>query len=214
MWRRVGSLGPGGGCRSLLYEATRSDCNAFLRTQSISSISDYLIFPGLAGPSGIRNQFDSFLIPARQTLAHQEIRVCDAPRKGMESTHRAHDRPLISHNSSDAAAWADRGSRGRTRGLGSCFICRGIWSDDFFNSAPTLCFSISELRGSLRTPIPQAPSPLCLPIRWNVSSRYFGLLHLSHQVQPRGSLRHRALGGWNFPWALAPHRQLIICTDR
>ena len=92
-------------------------------------LSDF--FPGLVGPSGIRNQFDSLLIPARQALASQEIRVCDWPQRGMESTHRARDRPLISHNSSDIAARTGRGSRGRMRDLGSCFIHRGVWSDDF-----------------------------------------------------------------------------------
>ena len=35
-------------------------------TQSSSSISDYLIFPVLMGPSGIRNRFDYLLILARR----------------------------------------------------------------------------------------------------------------------------------------------------
>ena len=131
MWRRPGSLEPKGKRCSLLYEATSLDRNTFLRTQQLTDLRLSDFFPGLMGPSGIRNQFDSLLIPARQALASQEIRVCDWPQRGMECTHRARDRPLISHNSSDVAARTGRGSRGRMRDLGSCFIHRGVWSDDF-----------------------------------------------------------------------------------
>ncbi|KAF9646437.1 hypothetical protein BDM02DRAFT_3022599 [Thelephora ganbajun] len=83
----------------------------------------------------------------------------------MESTHRAHGRPLISHNSSDVAAKKDRGSRGRTRDLGTSFMCRGVWQQGFLLRSNVPFFDLRTPSQSYH-PVPRAP-PLCLPIRWN-----------------------------------------------
>ena len=194
--------------RPSVWSATRSR-----GTQSSSSISDYLIFPVVMGPPGIRNRFDYLLILARQASASQKVRVYHPFRMGMESTHRAHDRPLTSHNSSDIAVRAERSSRDRTRDQEPCFTCRGVWSDDLC-SAQTFRFSISELRGESHPLAPKAPSPLCLPIRWNVPFLNFVPLYLSHQVPPWTVCDIRNWVGKTPRVVLAPHRQLIICTDR
>jgi hypothetical protein len=209
LWGRLELLGQEKKRRRhlLLCETIRSDCNASraLSKQSIDfRLSDFSRGPGTLGDP---KPFDYLLILARQVLASREIRVCDPPWRGMESTHRARDRPLISHNSSDVAARAGvQRSRGRMKDLGSRFIRREVWHwDDFLLRSNVSFFD-------LRTPWQPAPSPLCLPIQRNPPLLNFVSLPLSHQVRPQGGLRRQVLGRQILHVDLAPHRELIICT--
>lgn len=80
VWGLLGVLGPKKH-RALLYETIPLRLQRVLvHPRSISSIPDYLIFPGLTGPSRIQNQFNYHLILARKTLGSQEIRVYALPR--------------------------------------------------------------------------------------------------------------------------------------
>ena len=73
----------------------------------------------------------------------------------MESTHRAHDRPLTSHNSSGIAVRADWRSRGRTRDQEPCFTCRDVQSDDLLLRSNVSFF---DLRTPWQPVPPRSPS--------------------------------------------------------